>query len=93
MPRALTRVNTVSVIVHLKKKRGRGGVILNPSAMQNSFKIFDRSFEKLKNVCKILHLVELIHSGYLINYFHIDMELELFGEVSFLNIKSENDEI
>lgn len=77
----------------MEKRRERGSVILKPSAMQDSFKIFDRSFERLKNVRKILHLVQLIHTGYFINCFHIEMELELFGEVSFLNIKSENDEI
>lgn len=67
--------------------RGREGVILNPSAIQDSFKIFDGSFERLKNVRKILHLVAL---GYLVNYFHIEMELGLFGEVSSSNIKPEN---
>ena len=67
--------------------RGKEGVILNPSAIQDSFKIFDGSFERLKNVRKILHLVAL---GYLVNYFHIEMDLGLFGEVSSSNMKPEN---
>ena len=61
--------------------------------MQDSFKIFAKSFGRLKNVAKILHLVALIHSGYLVNYFYIEIELGLFGKVSSSNIKSENDEI
>ena len=51
-------------------------------AIQDSFNIFDGGFERLKNVWKILLLVALIHSGYLVNFFHIEMELGLFGGVS-----------
>ena len=52
------------------------------SAIQDSFNIFDGGFETLKNVWKIILLVALIHSGYLVNFFHIEMELGLFGGVS-----------
>lgn len=75
----------------LLSAKGRGSVILNLSDMQDSFKIFDTSFERLKNVWKILPLVQLTHSGFSVNYFHIDMELGLLRDVSSLNIKSEND--
>lgn len=51
-------------------------------AIQDSFNIFDGGFERLKNVWKILLLVALIHSGYLVNFFHVEMELGLFGGVS-----------
>ena len=77
--------------MELLSARGRGSVILNPSAMQDSFKIFDKSFERLKNVWKIVPLVALTHSEFSFNYFHIDIELGLFRDASFLNIKSEND--
>ena len=77
--------------MELLSAKGRGSVILNPSDMQDSFKIFDRSFERLKNVWKILPLVQLTHSEFSVNYFHIDMELGLLRDVSSLNVKSEND--
>lgn len=77
----------------LPPERERVVVILNPFAIQDKFTIFGERFERLKNFRKILSLVALTHSGYLVNYFHSPIELRLFGEVPFSNINSKNDEI
>lgn len=58
---------------------GRGDVILKPSTIQDSFKIFGGSFGRLKNALKILPLVALTHSEFSVSYFHIEMELSLLG--------------